>query len=308
MITVRDLRVDYDDVCAVNDLNLEIGPSEIYGLIGPNGAGKTTTLGALIGLLEPTYGEILLNGLDISTHREAAIRWVGFMPDSTPIYPDLTVWEYLDMFAASYFIPATERKAVIDKYLALVDLTEKRDAMTEGLSRGMLQRLLLAKTLLPEPKIVLLDEPASGLDPFGRALLKNIVRELGAQGKTVMISSHILSDLSEFCTAIGVMERGRLVISGSVDEVAQLVLGQSVVRIEVLDDPALCVQTLEAHAGVGAIRQDDHVVTCTVDGGPEEDSALLAALLAAGVRVVAFGRQKADLEEVFLKIGAREVS
>lgn len=308
MIQVRDLRVDYDDVCAVSDLTLEIMPGEVFGLIGPNGAGKTTTMRALMGLLEPTYGEVRLNNLDLNVQREEAIRQVGFMPDFAPLYEDLTVYEYLDLFAASYFVPPAQRESTIVHYLKLVDLYEKRDAKTVGLSRGMRQRLILAKTLLPEPSIIILDEPASGMDPHGRILLKQIMRELAAQGKTVLISSHILTELSEFCTSIGVMERGQLMVSGRVDEVAVRVLGQSRLQMEVFCGLDTCLALLAQTPGISDVQTEEGLVTWECAGGPEEDSALLAALVAAGVRVAAYGRVKEGLEDVFLKIGAKEVA
>ena len=308
MIEVRDLRVDYDDVCAVSDVSLQIAAGEIYGLIGPNGAGKTTTLRAMMGLLEPTYGEITLAGFDLATQREEAIRQVGFMPDFAPLYDDLTVYEFLDLFAASYFLPRETRKATIESYLELVELTAKRNALTLGLSRGMKQRLILAKTLLPEPHIVLLDEPASGMDPHARLLLKNILKELGAQGKAVIISSHILPELSEFCTSIGVMERGHLVVSGRVEDIAASVLGKAQVMIEVLAGAEILTSLLLADAHAGTPVWEGMVANFPYAGGPDEVSDLLARIIAAGVRVAAFGRKKEDLEEVFLKIGAREVA
>lgn len=308
MIEVRDLRVDYEDVCAVRDLTLTVTPGEIYGLIGPNGAGKTTTLRTLVGIKEPTYGEIRINGIDLALDREEALRSVGFMPDTAPVYEDLTVWEYLELFAASYHIPRAERRAAIEKYLELVDLVGKRDAMTAGLSRGMRQRLLLAKTLLPEPTIALLDEPASGVDPHGRLLLKQVLRRLGAEGKTVIISSHILSELSDFCTSVGIMEKGRLVVSGRVEEVAARVLGRLELEIEVLAGQEACADILRQHPQVGDVRQEGNRLVAAFCGDETAASDLLAALVKAGVKVASFARRQAGLEEVFLRVGAREVS
>ncbi len=308
MIQVRDLRVDYDDVCAVRDLSLDIPAGEVYGLVGPNGAGKTTTLRTVVGLLEPTYGEVHLNGLDLSTHREEAVRLVGFMPDFAPVYEDLTVWEFLDLFAASYLIPPDRRREAIDRQLELVDLTEKREAMTATLSRGMRQRLLIAKTLIPEPRIVLLDEPAAWLDPYGRALLKDILRRLGSEGKTVLISSHVLAEMSEFCTSIGIMEKGRMMVSGRVEEVAERVLGRAEAWVEPLGDDAACANLLEADPRVSSLRREGAALVFGFDGGAEELSDLLRNLVTAGVRVASFGRRKEDLEDVFLKVGAKEVS
>ena len=308
MIQVRNLRVDYDEVCAVHDLSLEVGPGEIYGLIGPNGAGKTSTLRALVGLVEATYGDILIGGFDLDHHREQAVGLVGFMPDSAPVYDDLTVWEFLDLFAAAYRLPPDRREAVIAEHLQLVDLTEKRDAMTAQLSRGMKQRLMLAKTLLPDPQVLLLDEPASGVDPHGRALLKQVLRDLGQAGKTIIISSHILSELSEFCTSVGVMQKGDLVVSGTVADVAVRVMGRARVILDVIGDPSPAVAVLAADPRVSEPVWQDSRCTLALDGDAEQASELLAALVTAGVRVASFAREKEDLEALFLKIGAREVS
>jgi ABC-2 type transport system ATP-binding protein len=308
MIEVRELRVDYDEVCAVRDLTLSIPAGQIYGLIGPNGAGKTTTLRALVGLKEATYGDISLNGSDLMTQREEAVAVAGFMPDSAPVYPELTVWEYLDLFAASYFIPKHERASRIDQYLALVDLSSKRDALTAGLSRGMRQRLLLAKALLPDPLILLLDEPASGMDPYGRALLKDCLVDLAAKGKAVLISSHILPDLADFCTAIGVMEKGRLVETGTVTEVAARVLGAMRMALEVVSGAELCERVLAGDDQVSDIRQHNGSFSFIYAGDKAAVGELTAKLINAGVRLASFGQEKEDLEEVFLKIGAKEVS
>ncbi len=225
LIRIRDLRVDYDDVCAVHDLSLDVEPGEVCGLIGPNGAGKTTTMRAMIGLIEPTYGEIEIMGVDVRERPEAVYRVVGFMPDFPPVYEDLLVWEFVDLFAASYGVDRHRRPAAVGRYIELVGLTAKRQAMVGGLSRGMRQRLMLAKTLVAEPKVLLLDEPASGVDPQGRIDLKNILRRLGEEGKTILISSHILTEMNEFCTSVAIMERGSLVISGRIEDVNQRVMG-----------------------------------------------------------------------------------
>jgi len=308
MIQVRDLRVDYDTVCAVSDLSISVAAGEVYGLIGPNGAGKTTTLRALVGLLEPTYGDILLDGIDLATHREAAVATVGFMPDFSPIYDDLMVWEFLDLFAASYHIPRERRKAVINEYLDMVDLTEKRDALTLGLSRGMKQRLMLAKTLLPDPKIVLLDEPASGMDPHARIMLKQILKRLGAEGKAVVISSHILAELSEFCTSVGVMEKGRMVVSGRIEEIAGRVLGQAEIVVEVIAGMEAALAALQADPRVSEIHHEGDRLAFLLAGDREDAGEVLAELVKAKVRIASFGRKKEDLEDLFLKIGAKEVS
>ena len=309
MIRVRDLRVDYDNFCAVRDVSLSIEPGHVYGLIGPNGAGKTTTMRAILGLLEPTYGQIVVHDIDMREHPEAACRVIGFMPDFPPLYEDLAVWEFLDLFAGCYYVPKRQRPDVIESHLHLVDLWEKRDAFVGGLSRGMRQRLVLAKTLIPDPQVLLLDEPASGLDPHGRIDLKNVIKKLAQRGKTVLVSSHILSEMSEFCTAIGIMERGRMVVSGAVEEVTRQVMGHAVISIEVLEkgDALLSVIGRDRLAGPVA-EPEPKKFEFAYEGVPEQVSELLTRIVSAGIPVISFGRKKEGLEEVFLKVGAKEVS
>ncbi|MEI7832139.1 MAG: ABC transporter ATP-binding protein [bacterium] len=308
MISVRDLRVDYDDVCAVKDLSFEVPRGEIYGLIGPNGAGKTTTLRTMVGLIEPTYGTVLLNGIDLTTHREDAVACVGFMPDFSPIYDDLTVYEFLDLFASAYKLPMDSRPHLIHKYIDMVELTEKRDALTAGLSRGMKQRLMLAKTLLPAPDIILLDEPASGLDPHSRILLKNILKQQGAEGKTIIISSHILTELAEFCTSIGIMERGHMVTSGKVEEIGARVFQEKHYLVEVLGEEERCAVLLASDIRLSKIEQQGKSFAFNFDGDEQQAAALLKTLTVADIPVIKFIRDVESLEDIFMQIGAREVA
>jgi ABC-2 type transport system ATP-binding protein len=309
MIHVKDLRVDFDNVCAVQDLTLEIGPGEVYGLIGPNGAGKTTTMRALLGLIEPTYGEIELAGVDIRERPQDASRLVGFMPDFPPMYDDLKVWEFLDLFAAAYDVPRDERTTLVDKHLDLVGLTEKRDSMIPELSRGMRQRLMLAKTLVPGPQVILLDEPASGMDPNGRIELKLMLRKLSDEGRTILVSSHILTEMSEFCTSVGIMERGRMVVSGRVEDVAAQVLGtSSVLQMEILGSSEELEARLVNVERCGPRSWQGNRVEFSYEGTPDEMADLLKGFVLDGVRVVSFSRKKENLEEVFLKVGAKELS
>jgi len=308
MIRVRDLRVDYENVCAVRDLSLEVGPGAVCGLIGPNGAGKTTTMRAMLGLIEPTYGEIELAGVDMRERPRDACRVVGFMPDFPPMYDDLMCWEFLDLFAASYSVPRPERRGVIDRVLELVGLTAKRQAMIVELSRGMRQRLMLAKTLIPDPQVLMLDEPASGLDPQGRIDLKNVLKELAAQGKTVLISSHILAEMSEFCTSVAIMERGRMVISGTIADVQERVLGGAVLVVEVLGDPGVLEAIVGSDPLAGPVERTNGAFSIPYRGDAEGSSDLLAALVRGGVRVASFARRREGLEELFLKVGAKDLS
>jgi ABC-2 type transport system ATP-binding protein len=309
LIHVKDLRVDYDTVCAVHDLSLEVGPGEVCGLIGPNGAGKTTTMRAILGLIEPTYGEINLAGVDMRERPRDACKVVAFMPDFPPMYDDLKVWEFLDLFANSYFIPRKERPGVIDRALDLVGLMEKKNEFVATLSRGMRQRVMLAKTLIPDPKVLLLDEPSSGVDPMGRITLKNILRRLAKEGKTVLISSHILAEMTEFCSSVAIMERGRMVVSGTVEAVRDRVLGAGVLVIEVLDGADTLRRIVDADPGASACEQlNGKTFEVPYHGDEEQASGLLASLVGQGVRVASFSRRKEGLEELFLKVGAKELS
>jgi ABC-2 type transport system ATP-binding protein len=308
MIRVKDLRVDYDNVCAVREVSLEVGAGEVCGLIGPNGAGKTTTMRAMVGLLEPTYGEITLGGVDIRERPQDACRVVGFMPDFPPLYDDLKCWEFLDLFAASYGVPRGERRETIGRHLDLVGLTEKTDAMVVELSRGMRQRLMLAKTLIPDPQVLLLDEPASGLDPQGRIDLKNVLKRLGASGKTVVISSHILAEMSEFCTSVAIMERGRMVVNGTIDDVRARVNEAMLLDVEVLAGMDALKAIALADPLTTRVEEAPGRATIHFTGDREGAADLLSRLVAGGVRVAGFGHRKEGLEELFLKIGAKELS
>jgi ABC-2 type transport system ATP-binding protein len=300
--------VDYDDVCAVRDLSLDVGDGEVCGLIGPNGAGKTTTMRAMLGLIEPTYGDIELAGVDMRERPREAARVVGFMPDLPPMYEDLQCWEFLDLFGASYFVPRPERRGVVDRYLDLVGLTEKRRSPVVELSRGMRQRLMLAKTLIPNPTVLLLDEPASGLDPQGRIDLKNIVKRLGSEGKTILISSHILAEMTEFCTSVAIMEKGRMVVNGTIAEVRARVMGEAILDIEVLDAVEAFYAIVADDPLADAIEARDSTYSFRYRGDVQQASELLTRLVSGGVRIASFARRKEGLEELFLKVGAKELS
>lgn len=308
MISVRNLRVDYDTTCAVVNLSFDIHPGEIYGLIGPNGAGKTSTLRALAGLLQPTYGQILIDGVDMLIDREEAQQRIGFMPDFPPLYDDLYVWEFLDLFAASYGIPRHARPAAIEANLELVELTSKREALCKELSRGMRQRLMLAKTLLPDPKFLLLDEPASGLDPHGRSSLKNILKDFAARQRAVLISSHVLAEMNEFCTAIGIMQKGNMVVTGSIDEVADRIGRPDVLLVELLSGQEVFAAVLRERGVEPVPPRNGGPWEIPYDGNPETAADLLASLVERGARIASYSPRKDTLEDIFLQVGAKEVS
>ncbi len=308
MISICDLRVDYAALCAVDDLSLEVKPGEVFGLIGPNGAGKTSTMKVLAGLLMPTYGEVQVGGLDIRDQSKEIGHVLGYMPDFPPVYDDLLVWEFLDLFAASYFIPRSRRREETERRLTELGLMEKHDVLVVELSRGMKQRLMLAKTLLPEPKVLLLDEPASGMDPHGRAQMKQVIRDFAANDGTVLISSHILSEMDEFCTSIGIMQRGKMIVRGQVDEIAERVLGKSLLEIEFIEGSNVLDTVLpRCRVSARAQKRGKHFEV-PFDGDDSAAAELLTEIIQAGARVSRFQRKRESLEEVFLQIGAKELS
>jgi ABC-2 type transport system ATP-binding protein len=308
MIRIRDLRVDYDNVCAVRDLSLEVEPGEVCGLIGPNGAGKTTTMRAVLGLLEPTYGEIEVMGIDMRERPRDGYRALGFRPDFPPIYEDLRAWEFLDLFAASYGIHRHRRPVEVGRYLEMVGLADRRETLVAELSRVMRQRLMLAKTLIAEPSALLLDEPASGVDPQGRIALKNIMRRLADERKTVLISSHILAEMNEFCTSVAIMELGQLVVSGRIDEVNRRIMGDSLLVVEVLGELERFLAIVAASDRAGPIEQKNGAHEFRFRGDAHDASDLLASLVGNGVRIASFVRRKDNLEDLFLKVGSKDVS
>jgi len=303
-VETRGLTRKFGRVVAVDDLNLQVPAGALFGLIGPNGAGKTTTLRMLTGLLEPTRGEIVIGGQVANHDWRLLRRQIGYMPDFFGVYEDMLVWEYLDFFARCYGLPGDRRERVVGELLELVDLAGKRDAYVETLSRGMRQRLCLAHALVHDPQVLLLDEPASGLDPRARVEMRELLRELGAMGKTVIVSSHILSELAELCDAVGIIEHGRLVAGGPLAEIARQVRQGATLRLELLSDPEQAQAILRDRPGVGQIHVLDGAleVEFVGDGGAAAD--LLAALVAGGVRVTSFAQVSSDLEEVFLRLTA----
>lgn len=304
----------YGRMVALDQLNLQVEQGQIYGFIGPNGAGKTTTLRMLAGLLEPTSGDVRLMGQRLIVG--GGQRLVGYMPDFFGVYDDLRVWEYLDFFARCYGLPATQRKRTVNELLSLVDLEPKRDAYVQHLSRGMQQRLCLAHALVHNPPVLLLDEPASGLDPRARVELRELLRTLRDMGKTILLSSHILSELAEVCTEIGIIEQGRMVVSGPVDEVRRQLQGGARLRVRVLSDRThleeVLAQVIAApHADLPTLTEvrpdphDERAVLIDVASPDEAQQAqLLHFLVSQGVTLSEFGPHIENLEELFLRLTA----
>ena len=311
-LAARGLAKRFGAVTAVHDFTLTVPPGAIYGLIGPNGAGKTTSMRMLATLLEPSGGEAWVRGVPISGDVREVRRHLGWMPDFFGVYPELRVAEYLDFYAACHGVPTERRAVVAADLLALVDLGHKRDAYVEGLSRGMQQRLGLARALVHDPSILLLDEPASGLDPRARLELREIVRELGRMGKAVLISSHILAELTDLCTHVAVVDGGRVLVDGPIDVVTQRLHGGRAVRVQSLGGGERLRDVLAGHPGVHAVRLERDsegdapaTVHFVLDGDERALRDLLAALIAAGLPIYGFDQQASGLEDVFLRVTRR---
>jgi ABC-2 type transport system ATP-binding protein len=311
VVETRGLVKRYGDQLAVAGVDLLVGPGEIYGLVGPNGAGKTTTMKILATLLAPTAGEAYVTGIPVGADPIEVRRRIGYMPDFYGVYDDLRVWEYLDFFGRCYGIGANRRPAMISELLEIVGLTEKRDQYVETLSRGMRQRLCLAHTLVHDPALLILDEPASGLDPRARVEMREILRELRAMGKTILVSSHILPELGEMCTGVAIIDRGQLLRAGPIHEIERSLRATALLRIDMLgDDEALAAarEWLGTDERVGDVLEvergaDGHArLEVPFDGLPDAQADLLRSMVAAGHRVVAFTQATSDLEEIFLKV------
>ncbi len=308
MIELLHLRKEYDELVAVQDLNLTIPQGDIFGLIGPNGAGKTTTIRMACGLLAPTLGKAMVNGIDVAAEPERAQQSIGYLSDFFAVYEDLKVWEYLDYFAHAYRVAESEIPDRVSEVIAQVSLEVKRDAMIRGLSRGMKQRLGIARAIIHRPKVLLLDEPASGLDPKARLDLRNLLRSLRDQGSTILISSHILTELEGFCTSIGIMEKGRMVRSGRIDEVTAAENLARDLRLSWLDDAtAILQQKLGGHAHVSNLQLGAGTGTLQFTGSDDALAQLLSDLIAAGVRVKTFAEVKQTVEDLYMKLSRHEV-
>jgi ABC-2 type transport system ATP-binding protein len=307
MIDFQGLRREYQDLVAVRDVQLSIPEGEVFGLIGPNGAGKTTLIRMACGLLTPTSGRVTIAGVDVHQDPELAQSHIGYLSDFFSVYDDLKVWEYLDYFGSAYKMPAEALRPRIDEVIQQVGLEVKRDEFIKGLSRGMKQRLGIARAIIHKPRVLLLDEPASGLDPKARADLRNLLLGLRADGATVLISSHILPDLEGFCTSIGVMEKGVLVRSGKLDEISsQEATPVSLVQLSWLGS-APVEQILSSIPGVSVVAIGESEGRFRCKGSDDDLAGILKQLIAQNVRIVSFGEVKKTIEDLYLKISRNEV-
>lgn len=303
MIQLERLRKEYDAVVAVEDLSLTIAEGEIFGLIGPNGAGKTTTMRMACGLLAPTQGRAVVCGVDVEAEPERAQQYIGYLADYVAVYEDLRVWEYLDFFAAAYDIPKTESGTRIREVLSEIGLLEKADAMIQTLSRGMKQRLGIARAVIHRPKILILDEPAAGLDPDGRIELRELLTHFRDEGSTILISSHVLAELEGFCTSIGIMERGRLARTESLREPSPSAARTRTIEIAwTMEPPPSLAASLQSVPGVSDIVLQHHRGEFRFDGSHAELSRVLDVLTDARIGLHRFAETRQTIEERYLEI------
>jgi ABC-2 type transport system ATP-binding protein len=307
MISIQHIYKRYRSVHALEDLSLEIPRGAIFGLIGPNGAGKTTLLRILGALIPPTTGQVWFGNEEVTLSPTTVQRKVGYMPDFFGVYPDLTSEEYLEFYAGIHGISRRKRSSVVSDLLELVDLTSKRDALVETLSRGMQQRLCLARALIHDPDVLLLDEPASGLDPRARVEFRELLRTLQGMGKTVVISSHILLELAEMCSDIAIIRAGQLVMAGSVEQVTHSLGGGNQIEVRVLERATDAKQLLKEMAEISNLlneNEDGEVIQAEFSGDNQALHRILAELMAHDIPVVSFAPRRAvdRLEEVYMSI------
>ena len=302
MIELIDFGKDYGDFTAVECLNLKIEAGEMFGFIGPNGAGKSTSIRFLATLLKATRGEGVVNGFSVTRDPMSVRQSVGYMPDTFGVYDGMKVWEFLDFFAVAYAIPRSRRSHVIHDVLELLDLTHKRDDFVNGLSRGMKQRLCLAKTLVHDPPVLILDEPASGLDPRARLEMKALLKELRRMGKTIMISSHILSELADCCTSIGIIERGQLLMHGPIHEVYRRIRGNRIVEICFNNQMDVGLSVIRSSPYCREVQVEEHKITVELETDDAGVAELLTQLMANQVEVRSYADKDPTLEDVFMLV------
>lgn len=310
-IDTRGLTKQFDRQIAVNDVDLQVACGEVYGLIGPNGAGKTTLIRMLATAEEPTTGEIYINGERLlrDSSNPTLKQRLGFLPDDFPLYDDLSVWDYLDYFARLYHLRQPRRRQRLYDVLELVQLSNKRNSLISTLSRGMKQRLSLARTIIHEPILLLLDEPVSGLDPIARMQFREIIKILREAGMTILISSHVLSDLAELCTSVGIMELGYLVESAPLKELYQRLSRQQII-ISTLGKLEALESELRNHPQIDGweILADRNSLRVRFSGNPEDSAKLLRSLVESGIALTEFHCTQEDLETIFLKLGHKQAS
>ena len=302
MIELHDFGKDYGDFTAVQQLNLRIEAGELFGFIGPNGAGKSTSIRFLATLLKASRGEGTVNGFSVTREPMKVRQSVGYMPDNFGVYDGMKVWEFLDFFAVAYRIGKAQRKQVINDVLELLDLGHKRNDFVNGLSRGMKQRLCLAKTLVHDPPVLILDEPTSGLDPRARIEVKALLKEVRRMGKTILISSHILSELADICTSIGIIERGQLLMHGTIADVYRRIRGNRMVEVKFTHSMDAGLSVIRSSPHCRNVQVDDHSCMVEMEADDDQVAALLQQLVNQSIGIRSFGEKEPTLEDVFMLV------
>lgn len=311
MIATSGLTKFYETVAAVRSVDFYVAEGEICGLIGPNGAGKTTLLKMLAGLLLPTSGRIEIDGKEVGTEPKKLHEFVGYLPDNFGLYDDLTVWQFLDYFGNAHKVPKELLANRIEKMLDLTNLISKRDALIGTLSRGMRQRVLISKTLLAQPKVLLFDEPASGLDPHARRDLCELIKMLGSMGQTIIVSSHILSELADFCTSVAIMEQGKMLRCGRIDEMVGTISQGILTRIEMIDDLVALDNLAAALRSINTVSNItllNYNIEFTFHGSREELVNLHRETVIAHSGIVSFYERQLTVEDVFMAVSSRRPS
>lgn len=308
MIEIKKLYKHYGDFVALNNLDLSIGKGELFGFVGPNGAGKTTTMRILSGLLKADGGEVYIGEVNAIEDNQALKKKIGYMPDFFGVYDNLKAIEYMEFYASIYGITGKKARKLCMELMELVNLSDKAEFYVDSLSRGMKQRLCLARSLVHNPDLLILDEPASGLDPRARFEMKGILKNLNDMGKTIIISSHILSELAEMCTTIGIIEKGSMVTKGTVDEIMSRLVSSNPIKVQIIENKEEAVKIFKEEPLVKNISIDGDYISLGFAGEQNDEAELLAKLIRNNIKVVSFVRESGNLEEVFMMVtGNREV-
>lgn len=306
MLDIHDLYKNYGRFTALDGLNLEIEKGELFGFVGPNGAGKTTTMRIISGLLNADSGSIFVDGIDAIHDCQTLKKKIGYMPDFFGVYDNLKTMEYMEFYASVYGIEGVEAKKLCYDLLELVNLTDKADNYVDGLSRGMKQRLCLARSLVHNPELLILDEPASGLDPRARVEMKEILKNLSSMGKTIIISSHILPELAEMCSSIGIIEHGKMVVKGTVDEIMNTMNRSNPLVVNTLDGQETAIRILKENPLVENISIKEDSISFGFYGDRKGEAELLTLLITNQVSVRSYAREEGNLESLFMQITESE--
>lgn len=302
MLQISNLYKKYNTVLALAGLHMEIQKGQLYGFVGPNGAGKTTTIRIISGLLQPTRGEVWIDGIRVEKNVKVLKNKIGYIPDFFGVYDNLTVMEYLEFYASAYGIYGKESTVRARQVLEQVELERIEDHFVDELSRGMQQRLCLARALIHKPQLLVMDEPASGMDPGARRVLKNVLRNLCRDGYTVLISSHILSELADMCSHVGIINQGKMILQGDMDEIMCSIDSANPILITIYSELEKALQFLKRHPLVGRISIDRNRISILFSGSKEEEALLMREMIEQGILISSFSREHNSLESVFFHL------